>query len=364
MLNKMKSRYAGKNLVFALLFSAILLSTVQAKESTGKLFNRNWNRTTSYATLTFIFKSDTTCTFINPANNFSVTVKIKLVGNIITFPAEGCPVEGSYKFTVVENTLTFLAENDACIERKDAVEGIWTAYDITTDVAASQTSSPKKIYMDIAHGQKFWNDPVDMKGQDENWINRVKYMTDQFLKTASSVNAELFYQKDEIKPEDLSDCNMLFIHIPSSKYTPNEIKAITEYLKNGGSLFLVMDEDYWSTLENANVNDIIKPFDIQFGNQNPDTSLGGTTKEGLITEKSLKITYYGGRIINGGNPFCFSSAKEKYPFGVYKTLKNGGRIIVMGDGMTSLYMTSWKEVNDFQCSEFMHDVFQWLLSKK
>jgi hypothetical protein len=25
----------------------------------------------------------------------------------------------------------------------------------------------------------------------------------------------------------------------------------------------------------------------------------------------------------------------------------------MGDGMTSLYMTSWKGVNDFQCSEFI-----------
>jgi hypothetical protein len=44
-----------------------------------------------------------------------------------------------------------------------------------------QISSLKKIYMDIAHGQKFWNDPSDMKGQDENWVNRVKYMTDQFL---------------------------------------------------------------------------------------------------------------------------------------------------------------------------------------
>ncbi|HVO74064.1 MAG TPA: hypothetical protein VMT35_08580 [Ignavibacteriaceae bacterium] len=227
----------------------------------------------------------------------------------------------------------------------------------------SQSSSTKKIYMDIAHGQRFWNDPSNMNGADENWINRVKYMTDELLKNASSVNAKLYYLKNEIKPESLSDCDLLFIHIPSSKYTANEVKAITEYLYNGGSLFLVMDEDYWSTLQDANVNDIIKPFDIQYGNQSPDTSLGGITREGLITEKSLKITYYGGRIINGGTPFCFSSAEEKYPFGVYKNLKNGGKIIVMGDGMTSLYMTSWKGVNDFQCSEFMNDILHWLLSK-
>jgi len=41
--------------------------------------------------------------------------------------------------------------------------------------------------------------------------------------------------------------------------------------------------------------------------------------------------------------------------------KNGGRVIVMGDGMVSLYMTSWKGVDDYQCAEFMHDVFRWLL---
>ena len=231
---------------------------------------------------------------------------------------------------------------------------------LSTNTIISQTSSKKKIYMDIAHGQKFWNDPADMKGQDENWIKRVKYMTDQMLKTASSVNADLFYLKDEIKPEDLSDCDLLFIHIPSRQYTTKEVSAITDYLRNGGSLFLVMDEDFWSTLKDANVNDILKPFDIQFGEQSPDTTLGGITKAGIITEKPLKITYYGGRIINGGTPFCFNINGE-YPFGVYESLKDGGKMIVMGDGMTSLYMTSWKGVNDFQCAEFMHDAFKWLL---
>jgi hypothetical protein len=225
-----------------------------------------------------------------------------------------------------------------------------------------QTSSKKKIYMDIAHGQKFWNDPADMVSGAGKDLGRVKYMTDHFTKTASSVNAELFYLKDEIKPEDLSGCNLLYIHIPSSKYTPGEIKAITRYLNNGGSLFLVMDEDYWSTLENANANDIISPFGIQFGKESPDSAVGGYTKAGLITEQSLKITYQQGRTIKGGTPFCFNNQSEEYPFGVFTTLKNGGNIIVMGDGMISLYMTSWKGVNDYQCVDFMHDVFKWLLN--
>jgi hypothetical protein len=224
-----------------------------------------------------------------------------------------------------------------------------------------QTSPQKKIYMDIAHGQRFWNDPAGMVSGAGNNLGRVKYMTDQFVKTASSVNAELSYLKGEIKAGDLSNCDLLYIHIPSSKYTPSEIKTITQYLNKGGSLFLVMDEDYWSTLEDANANDIIRPFGIQFGKESPDSAVGGYTKAGLITEKSLKITYQQGRTIKGGTAFCFNNQGEEYPFGVFKKLKSGGKIIVMGDGMTSLYMTSWKGVNDYQCAEFMHDVFKWLL---
>jgi hypothetical protein len=62
-----------------------------------------------------------------------------------------------------------------------------------------------------------------------------------------------------------------------------------------------------------------------------------------------------------GTPFCFNSQNMDYPFGAFKNVKNGGRVIVMGDGMVSLYMTSWKGVDDYQCAEFMHDVFRWLL---
>jgi predicted RNA-binding protein with PUA-like domain len=40
----------------------------------------------------------------------------------------------------------------------------------------------------------------------------------------------------------------------------------------------------------------------------------------------------------------------------------GGKIIAMGDGMPSLYMTSWEGVNNYQCATFMHDVIAWLLN--
>ena len=41
----------------------------------------------------------------------------------------------------------------------------------------------------------------------------------------------------------------------------------------------------------------------------------------------------------------------------------GGKVIVMGDGMVSQYMTSWEGFQDYQCQEFMQDVFRWLLKR-
>jgi hypothetical protein len=219
----------------------------------------------------------------------------------------------------------------------------------------------KKVLIDVAHGQKFWNDPNDMKGMDPNFIERVKYMTGEITKNAVSVNARIGYIKEKIKPADLEACDLLFIHIPSSKYDAAEVRVINDYLKKGGALFLAMDANYWSTLDQTGVNDIVSPAGLIFEGDSPDTLSGGYTKPTAITDKKLKVTFHGGRIVKGGTPFCFTNQSEAYPFGTYTQLPNGGKIVAMGDGMASLYMTSWKDVNDYQCSEFMHEVFAWLL---
>lgn len=220
---------------------------------------------------------------------------------------------------------------------------------------------PHRVCIDIAHKEKFWHDPASMEGMHPDFITRVKYMTDEFMKTVKSVDSEFEYLKTEIKPELLAKCDLLFIHIPTTKFSPTEVNAISNYVEKGGSLFMVMDEDYWSTLEQTNVNDILRTFSIQFGSANPDTLTGGSTRKGLITAKALKIPFHGARLVKGGTPFCFSDRSEKFPFGMYMELKNGGKLIVMGDGMVSLYMNEWEGVTGYQCQEFMHDVFQWLL---
>ena len=229
--------------------------------------------------------------------------------------------------------------------------------------ANAQTPTPAKhrICMDVAHQQRFWHAPADMAGMDANVIERVKYMTGEFVKTATSVDASLSYLKKEVTAKDLEGCDLLFIHIPSAKYTTGEVSAISKHIASGGSLFLVMDQDMWSTLEQTNVNDLIRSSGIQFGGESPDSLAGGHTKAGLITDKSLKISYHGARTVTGGTPFCFNDRSDAYPFGTSMEVKNGGKIVVMGDGMVSLYMTSWEGVQDYQCQEFMQAAFRWLL---
>jgi hypothetical protein len=96
---------------------------------------------------------------------------------------------------------------------------------VFTGPLAAQTSSPGyRILIDISHKQRFWNDPARMAGMDKNQVDRVIYMTDQITKNAVSHNAEIEYLKEEIKPNNLIKCNLLFIHIPSTKFTPGEIK--------------------------------------------------------------------------------------------------------------------------------------------
>ena len=69
------------------------------------------------------------------------------------------------------------------------------------------------------------------------------------------------------------------------------------------------------------------------------------------------------RTVKGGTPFGFNDRSDANPFGTFKEVGKGGKIVVMGDGMVSLYMTSWEGIQDYQCQEFMQDVFRWLLKE-
>jgi hypothetical protein len=226
---------------------------------------------------------------------------------------------------------------------------------------SQSAGAQQPIVVDVAHGQRFWKDAASVAKDTSAPAQRVRYLNGELAKNAASLNATVSYLNTPITPAALAKCDVLFIHIPSAKYTPAETKAIQQYVQQGGSLFMVMDADYWSTLEQVNANDIVSTFGITYKSENPDQSTGGHSSAGQVATKRYSIPYHGARVVEGGTPFCFSNQTEKNPFGVYTEAKNGGKIIAMGDGMVSLYMNSWEGVNDYQCAPFMQDALAWLL---
>ena len=220
----------------------------------------------------------------------------------------------------------------------------------------------KKILVDVGHGQKFYSDPADKISTELVPTDRLTYMTGELTKNAAANDATVGYVKAPLNKEALSKCDVLFIHSPGSKYSADEIAAIKQFVDNGGSLFVVMEEDYWSTLDQVNVNDIVNPFGITFKGDSPDKTVGGHSVAGKITKKKYSIPSHGVRLVEGGTPFAYTNAaSDKNPFGVYVETKGGGKVVAMGEGMVSLYMTSWQGVNNYECSPFMQDVFGWLL---
>jgi len=226
-----------------------------------------------------------------------------------------------------------------------------------TDLSAQK----KKILVDVAHGQKFYSDPADMISSELVPTERLKYMTGELTKNSEAHNALIGYLKTPITKDALSQCDLLFIHVPSKKYSADECTTIRQYVEKGGALLIVIEEDYWATLEQVNANDIIKPFGITFKSNSPDPSSGGHSVPGKVTKKKYSIPSHGARIVEGGTPFAYSNASDANPFGVYAETKGGGKVIAMGEGMVSLYMTSWQGVSDYQCAGFMDEVVGWLL---
>src|SRR5690349_14839744 len=164
----------------------------------------------------------------------------------------------------------------------------------------------KTLLVDVGHGQKFYSDPADGKSSDLVPTERLKYMTGELTRNAEAAGASVAYQKSAITPAALAKADVLFIHVPSTKYTAEEVKAIQDYIGKGGSLFAVCEEDYWATLDQINVNEILKPFDISFKENNPDKSGTGAHSTTTITKVKYKIPSHGARLVEGGQGFAYN----------------------------------------------------------
>ncbi|MBM4037558.1 MAG: hypothetical protein FJ290_03505 [Planctomycetes bacterium] len=159
---------------------------------------------------------------------------------------------------------------------------------------------------------------------------------------AKKIGMEIVPSQQEITADALKDTAVLCLRMPDKAFSAAEKEAIVAFVKKGGSMLLVLDEEQRQSLAKTGVDDLITPFGMKL---TPDTpyvhNCGGLAKAGEINKADREIPYSGGRAVEGGTAFAWQLDKDgnpPQPFAAFKKLDNGARLIVMGEGMASLFL--------------------------
>jgi hypothetical protein len=221
-----------------------------------------------------------------------------------------------------------------------------------------QPTAAGRLYFDRSHGE--FPPPASLAG------------------LAGKLNLELVNMGDPISAATLQGSRVLYLRAPSKTFAQAEKKAIVDFIKGGGSLLLVLDEEKRQSLATTGVNDFLAPFGMRL---TPDTPYvpnpGAIAKAGEINRSDRELPYDGGRSVEGGTPFAFqldNDGKPAQPYAAWKKVEGGGRIIVLAEGMASLFLGSARgkrltAVNDNTGMDlywgkdsaiFMEEVLSWL----
>jgi hypothetical protein len=187
---------------------------------------------------------------------------------------------------------------------------------------AQESSSARVVVFDQAHGE----------------LPPPPQMAD----IARKLSLEIRTSAEPITTSTLAGARILYLRAPSKEFTATEAEAIVAFVRGGGALLLVLDEERRQSLAKTGVNNLISPFGMRL---TPDTdylhNTGALAKAGEINKADRAVPFSGGRAVEGGTPFAFQLDKDgnpAQPFGAYNRVENGGRIVVLGEGMVSLFL--------------------------
>lgn len=159
---------------------------------------------------------------------------------------------------------------------------------------------------------------------------------------AERLGLEVVASEQPITPALLSDVAVLYLRAPSQPFSAAEKDAIVSFVKQGGSLFLVLDEERRQSLAGTGVNDLIVPFGLELTPDYPAPhNTGAIAPAGEIHRADREVPYSGGRAVKGGTPFSFvldEAGKPAAAHGAYAKLDSGARIVVLGDGMVTIFL--------------------------
>lgn len=205
---------------------------------------------------------------------------------------------------------------------------------------------------------------------------------EQMKTVAERAGIEFVEKGDPLTPGSLAGVRLLYLRAPSKPFAAQEKESIIAFVRNGGSLLLVMDEEVRQSLGKTGVNDLIAPFGLKLTPDLPYLhNCGAIAKAGAIHRADREIPYSGGRAVEGGTPFAFMLDKEGKPadpIAASAIVPGGGRIVVIGEGMATLLAlgkpegvrlsgvprdprgtTYWGKDSEV----FMAEVFAWLVQR-
>lgn len=152
-------------------------------------------------------------------------------------------------------------------------------------------------------------------------------------------NATIKVNAGELNDQALKGTAALILFSPTRSVSEVEKKAVVDYLKSGGSLLLIFDEERRTPLQAVGVNDIIVPFGLTLTADAPvPHNCGAIAMKGDVCKDKRELPYSGGRSIQGGTVISKVHDDGNYVHSAFKKLPQGGKIIVMSDGMAGLLM--------------------------
>jgi hypothetical protein len=152
-------------------------------------------------------------------------------------------------------------------------------------------------------------------------------------------NAMISLNEQEINAETLKDKEALIFFSVLKPLTGAEKNAIANYLRAGGSLLLIFDEERRSPLAPVGINDVISPFGLSLTEDAPVRhNCGAVAQKSEVCSDKRELPYSGGRSIKGGTVISKVNDEGNYVHSAYTILPQNGKLIVMSDGMAGLLM--------------------------
>jgi hypothetical protein len=182
-------------------------------------------------------------------------------------------------------------------------------------------SKIKSIVFDVAHGQNINNSNTFSSLLPEDSV------------------AGIEVNKLEITPETLRDKDALIIFSPINPFSAGEKQVILSFLRGGGSMLLIFDEERRMKLQDIGVNDFVAPLGISFTGDTPVRhNCGAIAEKSSICKGKRELPYSGGRSIVGGQVISWVNDDGNYIHCAWKKLPKGGKVILMSDGMAGLLL--------------------------